>query len=116
MKTEADFQFETQTISDFTPEERGYHLGQTLVSMESFMEPDPEGQFSLFPNPLTPQQHTVMNFFIAHLIRLSSLGGMTMNSALEDSFNIFAEMIDEIVADKDRLDLGIKFVEELSKR
>ena len=39
-----------------------------------------------------------------------------MNSALEDSLNIFAEMADEIVADKDRLGLGIKFVERLSER
>jgi len=116
MKTEADIQFEIQTIKEFTPEERGYSLGQTLVSLVSCMGPDPEGEFPLLPNPVTPEQHAAMNFFMAHLLRLSHLGGMSVNSALEDSLHIFAEMIDEIVADKDRLDLGIKFVEKLSER
>ena len=116
MKTEADIQFEIQTIKDFTPEERGYSLGHTLVSLASFMGPDPEGEFPLFPNPVTPEQHAVMNFFMAHLLRLSHIGGMSVNSALEDALNIFAEMADEIVADKDRLGLGIKFVERLSER
>jgi len=116
MKTGAELQFEIQTITELTREERGYHLGHTLVSMESFMVPDLEGKFPLLAYPVTPEQHTVMDFFMAHILMLSQLGGMSINSALEDSLNIFAEMFDEIVADKDRLDLGIKFVEKLSRR
>ena len=116
MKTGAELQFEIQTITELTREKRGYHLGHTLVSMESFMVPDLEGKFPLLAYPVTPEQHTVMDFFMAHILMLSQLGGMSINSALEDSLNIFAEMFDEIVADKDRLDLGIKFVEKLSRR